>query len=173
MGKIFTLEDSVKGIITNALDDLITELGKNCRLVYPSKMERCENCCFDPIGKKSTNIWLNGGPIPFQNTSCPMCDGSGHIAIPQSEITKFLCAFTPKSFFAPVPNLDLKSPFSIVQTKGFIDPDLAKVRRAQHMVCQVPLEGIISKKYELASDPADVANIIQNRYFVATWKQIS
>ena len=171
MGTIFTLEESVKAIITNALDDLITELGKMCRLVYPPRMVPCDNCIYDPIGRKSSNVYLNGGPIPFQNVSCPMCDGSCKKAETQTEDIKFLCSLTPKDFFVPIPNLNLQVPFSVVQTKGFLR-DVPKVRRADHMIFQTPIDGVATKKYKLDSDPADVSNIIQNRYFVATWKQI-
>ncbi len=172
MGTIFTLEDSVRTIITSALDDLISELGKMCRLVYPPRMIRCPNCVFDPVGKKSTNRYLSGGPMPFQNMACPICNGTGQRAESVTDDVKFLCAFDTKSFFVPIPDVDIQTPFSYVQTKGFIATQLAKVKRADHMVFQTALEGVLNKKYKLHKDPADVANIIQNRYFVATWKQV-
>ena len=64
MGKIFTLSDDIKSVVTDALDDLITELGKDCRLVYPPRFVPCGNCIYDPIAGKSSNHWKSGGPIP-------------------------------------------------------------------------------------------------------------
>lgn len=171
MGTIFTLENSVKTIITSALDDLITELGKDCRLVYPSRLSPCDNCVYDPVTLRSTNTYLAGGPIPFQDTTCPVCNGTSQKSDSQSEIIKFLCAFDPKAFFIPIPGLNIEKPFSYVQTKGFL-VDVPKVKRAEHIVFQVAIEGIISNRYRLFKSPADVSNIIQGRYFVATWEQI-
>lgn len=171
MGTIFTLTDDIKSTIASALDDLISELGKDCRLVYPPRMTSCVNCVWDPVGKKSSNYYLHGGPVPFSNTSCPMCNGVGKRAEEVSDVVKFLCAIEPKHFFKPVKHLDIQLPYSIIQTKGFLS-DMPRVRRASHMVFQVAIEGLLNKRFRLLDDPVDVSNIIQNRYFVATWEQI-
>ncbi len=173
MGTIFTLDAALKATITTALDDLITELGKDCRLVYPPRWNACVNCVYDPVGNKSSNHWLSGGPLPFSNGStCPLCDGVGRRAEEITEDTKFLCAWEPRKFFYPIKSLDIRAPFSIVQTKGYISPDLPKVLRAEHMVFQTGIEGVLRKKYKLMGQPGDQSNIIQGRYFVATWEQM-
>lgn len=173
VGKIFTLTSSVKSVITAALDDLITELGKNCMLVYPPKMTACVNCVYDPIGKKSSNVYLSGGPTPFGATQrCPMCDGAGRMAIPVQESIKLLCSLDPKKFFMPVPDIPIGSPEAYLQTKGMLS-DLPKIKRADFLIFQTDISGIIEKKFRLFKEPADISNIIQGRYFVATWKQFS
>jgi hypothetical protein len=169
MGKIFTLDADVKSIIQDAIDDLIGELGKDCRLVYPPKMTYCVNCASDPIGHKPSNRWKTGGPVHFPMGSlCPMCNGEGRRAEEVTEVIKLLCEWDPKKFVFPVPSLDVRTPFSVVQVKGFLT-DLPKVLRCDHMVLQIPIEGIIRKTYKLSGEPGDYSNIVQGRYFVAVW----
>lgn len=171
MGKLFTLSAGVKSIISTALDDLITELGKNCLLVYPPRWGPCANCVVDPIGKKSTNRWKTGGPMPFAaGTNCPLCQGDGKFAQENSEVIQFLCAWEPKQFFYPIPNLDIRVPYGFVQTKGYLK-DLPKVQRADHLIFQVAIDGIQRAKYTLFGEPGDRSNIIQGRYFTATWER--
>ncbi len=171
MGKIFSLDADVKGIITDALDDLISELGKDCRIVYPPKMVLCANCVSDPIGHKPSNRWKTGGPTQFSLGSlCPMCNGDGRRAEEVTEILRFLCEWDPKRFFKPLRNLDVRLPMGICQTKGYL-ADLPKVLRCDHMVLQVPIEGTLRLTYKLSGEPGDYSNIIQGRYFVATWER--
>lgn len=44
MGNIFTLDDGTKSVVQDALDDIITELGKMCKIVYPPRWMSCSNC---------------------------------------------------------------------------------------------------------------------------------
>lgn len=172
MGKIFTLDAATKSIITDALDDLITELGKNCRLVYPPQMVSCINCVKDPIGNKSANRWKTGGPIPFSNgMTCPMCGGEGFKAIEHTEDVLMLCAWEPKHFYYPLSNLNIRIPYSIVQTKFFLT-ELPKVEQCDHLVFQTNIEGVALRKFKLYGEPGDRANIIQDRYAVATWERV-
>jgi hypothetical protein len=172
VGVIFTLDADTKSVITQALDDLITELGKPCRLEYPPKWAPCVNCVYDPIGNKSSNRWLSGGPMQFPNgQTCPMCNGVGQLATAVTEVITFLCAWEPRKFWFPIPNLQIRSPYSIVQTKGFLK-DLPKIERANFLYFQTPIEGIARKKYKLFKEPGDPSNIIQNRYFVASWERV-
>lgn len=173
MGKLFTLTQSVKTIIATALDDLITELGKDCRLVYPPRWEPCANCVADTTARKSSNRWRNGGPMPFAaGTTCPLCDGQGKLAQENFEVIKFLCAWEPKQFFYPIPNLDIRVPFSVIQVKGYLK-DLPKVMRADHLVFQQGIEGLLRKRYKLSGEAGDRSNIIQGRYFVATMERFN
>lgn len=172
MGKIFTLGADVKSIIQDAVDDVITELGKNCLLVYPPKMVLCSNCTSSPIGHKPSNVWKSGGPIQFgQGSLCPMCDGDGRRAEEASETIKFLCEWDVKKFFRPIHGIDLRIPRGVLQIKGFLT-DLPKVVRCDHMILETAIDGILRAKYRLSGEPGDYSNIIQGRYFVAIWERI-
>ena len=171
MGRIFTLTAPIKAVITQALDDLITELAKPCRLVYPPRFVTCANCVFDPIGQKSSNHWINGGPMPFADgMNCPLCNGNGRIAQEVSTPINLLCAWEPKAFFHPIPNLNIRAPYSVVQVKGYLT-DMPKILECSYLVFETPIEGLLRKKFVLMGQPGDRSNIIQGRYFVATFEQ--
>lgn len=173
MGELFTLDDDIKALVQLAFDDVITEFGKDCLLVYPPRWKPCVNCVLDPIGHKSSNKWKNGGPLPFPNGNlCPMCNGDGRRAEEQTEVVKLLCAWEPKSFFYPMPGLDIRVPYSILQTKCLIS-EVPKLLRADHVIFEIPSEAVVRKRFKLLGAPGDSSNIIQNRYYVAVWEQIT
>ncbi len=173
MGKIFTLTAGIKAVITNALDDLITELGKDCRVVYPTKNVPCGNCVWDSVNQVGGLIWKTGGLIPFPNgTACPNCNGRGMKAQEYSEVLQFLCAWEPKQFYYPIPNLPIRSPGGFVQIKGYLT-DLPKIIKCDHIVFEIAIEGITRQKYKLWGEAGDRSNIIQKRYFTATFERVS
>lgn len=173
MGTLFTLTPGVKGIITTALDDLITELGKDCVLIYPSRWTSCVNCIFDPAANASANRYRPGGPIPFlDGTLCPVCAGKGKAEQEVSETIRMLCAWQPKDFYLPISESDLRVPGGLIQTKFYLK-DRPKVVRADHCVFESAIEPSVRMTYRLDGDPADVSNIIQGRYCVATWRRVS
>lgn len=171
MGKLFTLDDGTKSTIRDALDDIITEFGKMCRIYYPARWVACTNCLVDPIGRKSRNIWRTGGPMPFaKGTICPMCSSSGgHHAEELSEEIQLKIEWEPKRFWYPVPNVDVRVPYSICQTKGYIS-DYNKLVQADHLLIQIPIEPHVKTKFRMVGTPISPGNIIQDRYIVATWE---
>lgn len=170
MGKIFTITPGIRQIASDAIDDLINQLGKPCRLVYPPIYTACPNCVFDPIGNKSSNRYKHGGPVPFQFGNCPMCNGAGREATFPTEVVTLLCAWTPKQWFILPENL--RMPDGDLQTKGYIS-DLPKIKRAVEMDMEISQEAYGHWRFKLASDPIDAGNIIQGRYCVCLWKRIS
>jgi len=175
MGQLFSIDDEVKAIIQDGLDDLITELGKTCTLVYPpSRYESCPNCLYDPMSEKSSNRYRAGGPIEFADGSiCPYCNGRGRIATETTEDVELLCELNPKKFTVPVPGLLLgnRQPDALLQTKGFIK-DWPKVEKCDYLLYQKTLAGLGPRRYKLAGEPNDVSNIIQDRYFVCLWERV-
>lgn len=169
MGNIFTLTEDIKKIARDSIDDLINQLGKDCRLVYPPVMTPCGNCVYDAIGQKSSNRYLHGGPIPFSFGTCPMCNGAGFRAENSTEIIKMLCTIEPKNWFIPVANVRI--PDCDLQTKGYLS-QVTKVLQCTEMIIQPQIEASLRQKFKLASAPTDVGNIIQGRYFVAMWTRI-
>lgn len=171
MPKIFTISSDIKQIAQNAIDDLIDQLGKDCLLVYPPLPESCVNCIIDPIGNKSSNHWTNGGPMPFPNGSiCPLCNGSGYHFEETTKPIKLLISNDPSQWFVKMP-AGLQVPGGTIQTKGYVS-DLPDVLQARKIIVQVSLEPMIRFTYELAGEPIDQGNIIQNRYWVAMWNRV-
>ena len=171
MGKIFTLTPDIKKIAQDAIDDLIDQLGKDCLLVYSSVKADCPNCLYDPITKRSTGRYKLGGPRPFPNGQiCPVCRGTGQLESESTEIIRMLCQWNPARFTS-LSDATIQIPNSIVQTKGYIW-DLPKILRARTIILQLPIEPYIRYRFQLWGEPIDSSNIIQSRYFVATWKRM-
>lgn len=169
MGELFTIDAATKGTITSALDDIITEFGKRCRLVYPARWTPCDNCLQDPVSRKSNNRWRSGGPVPFRMGVCPACSGEGGHAEESSEEVVMKVEWSAKKFWVPVPSLDIRVPYSVCQTKYLITLN-KKVARCDHMVVQLPIEHAIPTRFKLFGSPTSPGNIIQDRYCVATWE---
>lgn len=169
MGKIFTITNDIRQIASDAIDDLINQLGKPCRLYYPPKIVNCPNCTPDTIGHKSLTIYKSGGPVPFSFGACPICQGSQQQRFDvQTEIVTLLCAISPKDWFIKMPNI--RVPDGMMQTKGYLR-DAPKIQRCENMVVETQIEGYKRMIWQLQSDIFDVGNIIQGRYFVALWRR--
>lgn len=171
MANIFEIDDSLRRVMQNAQDDLIDQLGKDCRLHYPPIMMQCNNCILDPIGRKSSNRYLHGGPIPFQNGSiCPSCGGAGMKAREQTEIVNLLIQWKPKEF-KPVGVDDLRIPDGTLRAKGYIT-DMPKVMKCSYMVPHIDIEAYARYRFRLSGDPYSPQNIVQGRYFVSYWVRV-
>jgi hypothetical protein len=171
MGKLFTLTDDVRLIAQNAIDDLIDQLGKDCRLIYPPDWQQCANCIYDSIGEKSSNIWITGGPIPFDaGSTCPMCGGVGRRAIEKTANIRMLVQAEPSKWWVKPP-FNVQVPTGMIQTKGYMS-DVPRLLQSRKMIFQTDIEGIMRMRYELVGEPIDQGNIIQGRYFVALWQRV-
>ena len=165
MAKIFEITDDIRQIAADAIDDLIDQLGKQCRLVYTAFIP-CD--CVD-----GGNHGLGGGPIPIDNTlGCPFCrDTPGKKAVEITEDIILLCNWDVK-YFKSIPEIRilLEQGETIVQTKGYLT-DMHKIMRAEYIIIQVPLMGLIKYKFKRISEPCDTNNIVQERYFKCFWKR--
>lgn len=160
MAEIFEITSDIKDIATKALNDLISQLGKNCKLVYPAEPQPCTSC-----SDKSHYPW--GGEGTLSSVLCPTCNNKGVIYQEVSETVKFLLTWTPRDFTQH--DLNIRMGDGYLQTKGFIH-DFAKVKRCDHMIIQTDINNIVEYKYRLVGHPIDSNNIVQNKYFVAIWK---
>ena len=64
-----------------------------------TKYDDCNNCVYDPIGRKSSNVYEAGGPVPFPfGGLCPMCNGQGKKPVVSTENVKVIIVYNPKEF---------------------------------------------------------------------------
>lgn len=171
MGDIFTITPDIREIARKAFSDLITELGKQCRLYYEPVISECSNCYYDEAFKGSNGIYRTGGPTPFSGVICPVCGGAGLQQTEQTELVTLLLNKAPSTYLKignistlPFPNIDM-------QAKGFIT-DLAKIKRCKYMVAQISFEPHVQEKYILNGEPTDTSNIVQDKFFISNWKRI-
>lgn len=175
MGKVFALTPDIISIAQDALDDLLAPhaeggLAKTCQLIYPPVLSECVNCIYDPIGDKSSNRWITGGPMPFPDGGiCPVCNDVGKLATTPTENIQLGVQSDPAHFYLKVP-FGVRVPAGTIQTKGFIT-DLPKVLQAQEMIV-APGKFPIVMRYVMDGEPIDTGSIIQSRYWFAFWKRV-
>lgn len=163
MGVIYTLPAAVRATAKQLIDDLITEHGKDCLLVYPPLMTPCAEC-------GGANAWVTGGPAPLPDAAaCAACGGTGLHAESHTETVRMLVAYSPKDFFRPA-GPGAQVPAGTIQTKTHV-AHLTKLKQAQEMVLQPELQQVARWRYVLDSEPLDVGNIIRNEYVVCQWKR--
>ncbi len=80
MGKLFDVDEDYRQDVKDGFDDILDLFAKPCLLSYASSDIDCPNCGWDNLGKKSTNKYTVGGPVPFTSGICPVCNGTGQEA---------------------------------------------------------------------------------------------
>jgi hypothetical protein len=99
---------------------------------------------------------------------CPVCGGAGGLFTENTEVVKLLINKNPKQFQMVgqirIDQVDM-------QAKGFL-PDLPKIFRAKYIIAQVNLKPYIVEKYQLFGTPTDTSNIVQDQFFISSWKRV-
>jgi len=166
MGELFDIPESLRDIATRGFNDLMAFMKKDCKLVYPPIQTACNNCVYDPIGAKSANIWLTGGPIPFDFGICPVCGGEGSHAVAQEEIIPLQFNMNAAQWLKmPIPKVQIVDGLALCKGKT---ENLPKVRRAAYMVVN-----LLSSDWrcELYGEPINIDSIVQGKFFVCFWKR--
>ena len=92
-----------KDIYNSMIDTILASTGLTvpCTLVYEStKLQQCPNCIYDPISKKSANLYKSGGPLVFSNgQTCPYCLGNGTTSNYSSEEKVYFALLTNSKDF--------------------------------------------------------------------------
>jgi hypothetical protein len=166
-----TTWSNIQSLMTDAIDDMIQNFGKDCILIFPgSKQISCINCVQDSWTKRGMNVYLSGGPVPFgQNQSCPVCGGKGLMqSLPKTQTVHMVLNWSPSDFNMLPTNIE--SSYSMVETEGWMK-DLPAILQARVMIAEVPLIPIIKARFELSGEPIDPHGIKQGYCFTARWKR--
>lgn len=90
----------LKEIYGASIDAILSQEGLTipATLVYANnKPTFCNNCVFDPVANKSSNVYNDTGPNPFpENSICPICLGMGSIPSESSETVHLAVLFDSK-----------------------------------------------------------------------------
>lgn len=169
---LFELDDETLATVENGIDTLINQLGKDCQIIYEPQKQVCPNCIFDPNANRSTNVYNGVGPKPFQSGKCPVCKGVGFLpgSGVMTDVVRFLIDWQPKPWNFVDPNLNVKVPQGLVQTKGFV-ADMPKVMQAKYIIIDYKNTGLTNNRFILWGEPTIQGNIVKSRYFVARWQR--
>lgn len=160
MGVLFTLTPAIKSIAQQAFDDLLTEVGRDCLLIYPGIMIPC-----DCTGA----TWHTGGPASI-NGICPLCNGSNLREEITTETIRMGVVNDPARFWNKLPRT-VQIAAGTIQTKCYA-ADVIKIRQAKEMQVNPSVDNLTRNRYILISEPEDVSSIIQNRYWIAMWGRV-
>ena len=165
-----SFKDTFNYAIQALLED--TALTVQCTLYYENtKLEDCPNCVYDPITRKSSNRYQNGGPIPFVHGQiCPYCAGNGNLSFSQEE-TVYLGIIKPVFFGGD--SLELNSVnFVDGMIQSLCGIDLyAKIKNASHIIIDTNLTTITNSKFIRVKDPIPVG-FGGNDFIITTWQGV-
>jgi hypothetical protein len=168
MVNIFEITDEIRNLAKLAFLDLHRDLSRQCRLYYPPRMITCINCQSDPIGRKSSNRYLHGGPAPFPLGSiCPMCGGTSRIAQESYDDIQLLIDEEP-DIYKKYPNANL--PQGIIEAKGLIS-DMSKVLKCDYLIKDLTIRPYLEFRYTRYGEPVLPSNIVLNEFFISLWQR--
>lgn len=166
---LFELPDDLLSNAQDGFDQMLETFGQTCKLIYPARFVECVNCIYDPIGKKSSNRWRSGGPMPFHSAGCPLCNGQGRRATENSETIKMTVNWIPGKFAKPITNTNIRVDIgSVIETRGYLT-DANKVKSCEEMLIVGELEEFGKYKFKLDGEPVSVFQFVRGRYFHARW----
>lgn len=161
-----------KNIFKTMIDSLLVEgsLSLPCKLIYEnSAKDECPNCEIDPLSKRSSNFYKDGGPIKFVNGQvCPYCSGEGYLFKSNEEDVNLLVLFDYKHWIGF--KNDVKAADGMIQTICKMDI-LSKIRSANRIIVDNNLTGFARNEFARHSDP-EPAGLGDNQYIFTFWKKI-
>lgn len=168
MAKLFRITPAIRRLSQNAIDTMISELGKDCLLAFDSPQTECPNCHFDTVTRQSNGVYNGTGPRPFTRPPCPVCRGKGLVGGGESfEVVRFLIDWQPKTWFL-VDATGTKVPQGAIQAKGYVT-DMPLVLRAKYLVVDYLHAKYESNRFILWGEPTPQGNIVANRYMTTFW----
>ncbi len=161
----------IKDFAEEAFDDILDQLGVQCKLIYPPKWEACEDCIYDPIGKKSSNHYKNGGPIPFHSGACPMCNGAGKRQTENSDTIVMTIGWGDDKF-SKDSNINTRIPLGgNIMCRSYLT-EFNKIKQCDEMMILNELSGYGHFRFKLDGEPFDPFQITNGRYCISKWKRV-
>lgn len=145
-----------------------SSIGNNCQLYYPPIKTDCPNCQFNPITKKSANIYVSGGPIAFSGGLCPYCNGEGFVYSESTETIRMKVYWNPKDWEDI--GVDIQQSDGVIQTQAFVY-DAPKIERCNYMIPVVKNEQTVIYKYKLLRKSIP-HGFRQDKFFISFWERV-
>ena len=127
------------------------------------------NCIFDPIGNKSSNRHIPGGPAPFTVGQCPMCAGVGKIPNEQTSTLSLAPIYDYKGWIPGITS-NVRSPGGFVQTiSAFSTYDT--LRQAKEVIMDTAIDSSTRARFERYGEP-EPCGIGASSFVLTMWKRI-
>ena len=163
------IKDNFDNAIQALLESGATGGAVACRLNFgASKFTLCANCIYDPIGKKSSNRYITGGPIPFANGQiCPMCGGVGRIAQEDSEEIALAVIWDQKNWIDL--GVNIHAPEGYAQTISEMS-SLPKIKKAKDIIFSIDIEKNAIHRFIRHGEPVPIG-MGRDSFIVTMWKR--
>jgi hypothetical protein len=171
MGIYISIPPVVRQFIDQSMTDMLgTDVfGVNCVLSMPPSPTYCANCVADPIGMKSSNIYITGGPQPFEDGQvCPVCHGDYILQVEQTKTIVMVIEWKPERFL-DIMRRTVRFPQSTIQSRGFVS-DLQYVQNCSHMETFLDTS-TDHYTFKLRGEPI-VPGRLSRKFFYALWERV-
>lgn len=166
------INDQFKQIFDDAISSLLKEnaLSIPCMIKYGvSNPVLCENCIFDAVSNRSSNVYNNSGPSPFpQYSICPVCNGKGMLEYDSTEIVHLGVIFDSK-YFINWNSKTINIPDGAVQTICRIEL-LPKIKNANSIIFDTTLSEYGNYEYIRDGEP-NPCGLGRNSFMTTMWKK--
>jgi len=151
------------------IDALINQLGKNVLLEFDPIRSPCPNCTYDTQRKRSTGIYIPGGPRPFKRKrKCPWCKGRGLLETAVNKCIKCLVQWNPED--AEKYGISVEKQKGIVRLKTFLT-EADDLRRARTVLSNYDIAAQMQLRVKLVAGPIPVG-LREDRYCISFWELI-
>jgi hypothetical protein len=170
MPDLFVITDDIRSLAQSAIDSMLNQLGKPCKLIYEPVRTPCNNCFLDTTTNLSSGQYNGTGPMSFTRGKCPVCGGSGYLPgeTERSDVVTMTVIWKPNVYKYFAPNVQL--PDSLIVLKGYVT-DLPKVLQAKYVIPDYLNQVYQSSRFVLFEAPHPQGSIVKNRYFRSFWKR--
>lgn len=156
-----------KDIYNSMIDTILASTGLTvpCTLVYEStKLQQCPNCIYDPISKKSANLYKSGGPLVFSNgQTCPYCLGNGTTSNYSSEEEVYFALLTnSKDFLGAVNEANIAA--QTICSIKYLD----NIRKCSKIIFNSNISSLSNNIFIRSNEPQPVG-LGDNRYIFTNW----
>ena len=165
------IDSNFKNIYNSAIDALLaqTALTVPCTLKYASTQIFCNNCVFDSVSNRSSNIYNDIGPNYFPTYSiCPVCNGIGYTNEDSKE-TLYLAVIFDSKYFLNWNSKTLNIPDGAVQTISKINT-IGKIKNANSIVFDTNLSNYSLYEYIRDGEP-NPCGLGDHNYIKTMWKK--
>ena len=163
------ITDTLIGIYQARIDALINQLGKNIYLEFDPILSRCPNCTYDTMRKRSTGIYITGGPRPFaRGRRCPYCKGKGLLETAVNKCIKCLIKWNPQD----AKNFDIAvtKNHGLVRLKTFLT-EADDLKRAKTVIVNHDIADKMKLRMRLVKGPTPVG-LREDRYCISFWELV-
>lgn len=166
------ISTQLKATFKNMIDALLEDaaLTVPCQFIYGvTKYTQCTNCVYNAATGKSSNIYLSGGAVPFNQGTCPVCNGEGKISVVTTEDGIYMGVIYNHKKWLPMKGSSVLTPEDYVQTVCSISL-LPKIMKAKEIIVNTDISTYVKQRFVLQGEPQP-GGFGEDDYIFAMWKR--